>query len=77
MAKPVAHKPIPARIVATLNGVDYDLATLELNIPVHVEFGEQGINEDGERYIAVIPHFEPDAVDKAIRKAMKRRALAA
>ena len=69
MDEPVAHKTIPARVVATFNGEDYDLATLELDIPVHVEFGEQGINEDGERYIAAHPYLEPDAVDKTLREA--------
>ena len=69
MDEPVAHKPIPARVVATFNGVDFDLATFELNIPVHVEFGEQGINEEGERCVAVHPYLEPDAADRALREA--------
>lgn len=71
MAKPAAHMPIPARLVATLNGVDYDLATFELDIPVHVKLGEQGINKDGERYVAAHPYLEPGAVEKAIRKAFR------
>ena len=76
MAKPVAHRPIPARIVATLDGVDYDLAALELRIPVHFNIGEQRVNENGERYVTVRPHLSDDAVDKALRKVIKRRALA-
>ena len=74
MAKPAAHMPIPTRLVATLNGVDYDLATLELDIPVHVKLGEQGINEDGERYVAAHPYLEPGALKKAIHEAFKGRA---
>lgn len=76
MAKPVAHKHIPARVVATLDGVDYDLAALELRLPVHVNIGEQRVNENGERYVTARPHLSDDAVDKALRKVIKRRALA-
>src|SRR5699024_198365 len=71
MDKPIAHKTVPARIVATFNGADFDLATFELNIPVHVEIGEQGANEDGERYVTVHPYLEPDAVYKAIRETFQ------
>ena len=76
MAKPVAHKPIPARIVATLDGEDYDLAALELRLPVRFNIGEQRVNENGERYVTVHPYLSDDAVDKALSKVIKRRALA-
>lgn len=77
MAEPVAHYPVSARIVATLDGEDYDLATFDLDLPVHVNIGEQGVNEDGERYVTVHPYLSDDAVDKALQKVIKRRALAA
>ena len=72
----IAHKTVPARVVIDFDGEDYEVATFDVRLPIHARLGEQGVNEDGERYVSVAPYLDPDAVDKALSKLVKRRALA-
>lgn len=71
MAKPIAHKIVPTRIVAEIDGEDTTLATLDLRIPVHATPGEKYTNEDGNEFIRVTPYLKGDAIEKALKKVLR------